>query len=130
MTFGPEANEPKPRYLLGGNRRLKKTSEFKRVFTKKLSVSDDRLIIYAAPGSRKHPRIGLSVGKKLGPAVARNRYKRTLREAFRLTQHELLADFDYVLIPRGIQKPSLHSYSRSLLLLTRKLKQKYERRKH
>jgi RNase P protein component len=47
-------------------------------------------------------RLGLSVGKKLGGAVVRNRYKRVLREAFRLSQHELPEGYDYILIPRKV----------------------------
>jgi ribonuclease P protein component len=48
------------------------------------------------------PRIGFTVTKKLGGAVIRNRIRRRLREAARLTLPGLVQEgFDYVVIGRG-----------------------------
>src|SRR5688572_16982040 len=85
--------------------RLKTPAAFKRVYDRKRSASDDRLIVYACENDLPHPRLGVSVSRKVGSAVVRNRYKRLFREAFRLTRAALPAGVDLVLIPRPRPEP-------------------------
>ena len=66
------------------------------------------------------PRMGLSVGRKNGNAVRRNRIRRLLRESFRLSQHEVPGGFDYILIPRQPGWDSLEEYRVSLLALAKR----------
>ncbi len=63
--------------------RLRKTSEFQRVYRKRCSSADGTLIVYVLANDVGHARLGLSVSRKVGGAVVRNRWKRLLREAFR-----------------------------------------------
>lgn len=59
------------------------------------------LVIYALPNDLPHARLGLSVPRRVGRAVARNRIKRLLREVFRHHQHDLARGYDFVINVRG-----------------------------
>ena len=85
---------------------LKRESDFRLTFDRKRSVSDERLIIYARENGLAYNRLGLSVSRKVGPAVVRNKVRRLYREAFRLTKGELPVGMDLILIPRGVGIPT------------------------
>lgn len=123
MNHQPPTTKPQPlpRCTLGRPRRLRKRTDFSRVYNYRLSAADDRLVVYALPNNLHHARLGLSVGRRLGSAVIRNRYKRALREAFRLQQHQFPPTYDYILIPRPLGPYDARLYAESLQHLTRKL---------
>lgn len=98
--------------------RLKTPAQFKAVYDRKRSVSDGVLVVYAAANGLPHPRVGLSVSRKVGNAVVRNRWKRLLREVFRLNRHTLPPGLDFILIPRsGQTEPTLEAITASLVKL-------------
>jgi ribonuclease P protein component len=86
---------------------LRRPEDFRRVYDLRRSASNDWLIVYAAPNQLAHSRLGLSVSRKFGGAVQRNRLRRLYREAYRLTKTELPSGLDVVLIPRGNDEPNL-----------------------
>jgi ribonuclease P protein component len=60
------------------------------------------MVVHGAENGRDYPRLGISVGRKrIRSAADRNRVKRLLREAFRLSKAELPAGVDLVVVPRG-----------------------------
>lgn len=101
--------------------RLRAKSEFERVYGLKCKAADGVLLIFAARNSQQVTRIGLSVSKKHGGAVVRNRLRRLLREAFRLVQHQLPAGLDLIAIPLAKEKASLPAYQESIVKITKRL---------
>src|SRR6478735_2760865 len=97
--------------------RLRTTHEFQRVYDRRCSASDALLLVYVHKNDLGHPRIGLSVSRKVGNAVVRNRWKRLLREAFRLSRASLPCGVDLVMIPRASEEPTLPTLQMSLVKL-------------
>ena len=101
--------------------RMKRPEEFQRVYDRTRSVSDGRLIVYVCENGLPYPRLGVSVSRRVGGAVVRNRYKRLFREAFRLCRAELPVGIDLIMIPRPLKNPpGLAELQESLRTLARR----------
>ncbi|MDC0935637.1 ribonuclease P protein component [Pirellulales bacterium] len=101
--------------------RLLTSQQFDRVFQRRRSRSDSRMIVYACENDVARPRLGLVVSRKCGPSVRRGRWKRCLREAFRLSQHELPQTLDLVIMPRPQADPEMPALRESILRLAGEL---------
>lgn len=95
-------------------RRMRRPAEFARVYALRQSAGDAALLAFGAANDVGTTRLGLSVSRKFGSAVRRNRYKRLLREAFRLSYAELPAGLDLIVIPRQGFEPELGAYRAAL----------------
>jgi ribonuclease P protein component len=85
--------------------RLSRSAEFERVYRQGRSVGNRFLVLYSFPrASAGEPadgtRLGVSVSRKVGGAVERNKVKRLLREAFVTLAEELPDDQDVVVVAR------------------------------
>ena len=85
----------------GSSRRLSRSAEFERVYRHGRSTANRHLVLYTFPNaSASRARLGLSVSRKVGGAVERNRVKRLLREAFAQVEQELDSAQDIVVVAR------------------------------
>jgi ribonuclease P protein component len=77
-------------------------SKYKRIFAQKKSVYARTLVMWVTHGADAGRRAGVVVSKRtFRRAVDRNRAKRLLREAFRLSRHAIAPDVDVILIARA-----------------------------
>jgi ribonuclease P protein component len=94
--------------------RLQHKREFDAVYAGKARVEKGPLVANAIPAVGGRSRLGLSIGRRMGGAVRRSRFKRLLREAFRHEQATFLSAYDVVLSLRPHEELPLETY-RSLL---------------
>ncbi|SDC40321.1 ribonuclease P protein component [Pelagirhabdus alkalitolerans] len=96
--------------------RLKKDDEFQRVFKKGKSFANRQLVLYYLPcEDQTHFRFGLSVSKRVGNAVVRNRIKRYIRQAFLELEPDVKPSYDFIVIARMPTKDmDFHQVKKSL----------------
>ena len=106
--------------------RLLQASDFERVFVARNSAGNSSFTLYGAANEIGHARLGMTVSRKVGGAVERNRWKRLLREAFRLSRHELPAA-DFVCVVRGPVPPELPQLIEAIQMMASRINRKMGR---
>ena len=79
---------------------LKLNHIFRRLYATS-GQANGYLVLYARPNRSSANRVGITVSKKLGHAVVRNRIRRRLREVYRLNEDRFLPGYDIVVVARS-----------------------------
>lgn len=83
---------------------LKRNVDFRRIYRRGRSAADPALVVYYCKNRAGFCRIGITVSKKTGNAVERNRAKRIIREAFRTLAPYVCEPCDFVFVARSRTK--------------------------
>ena len=121
-----------PKHIYRGRHRLTQAAEYRTVYRLGSRRSAGPVTMYFLPNHRPEHRLGLSVGRRVGNAVARNRFKRLLREAFRLERPALPVSeggaYDIVVTLRPHRPMPLGEYRAAFAALARKAAAEIDRR--
>ncbi len=102
---------------------LKKDADFRKVYKKGKSFANRLLVVYILKNNLDISRMGISVSKKVGKSIVRNKVRRLIRENFRLTSMDdkIKTGYDIVFIARVAAKDSdFQSIQKSMLHLLKK----------
>lgn len=98
--------------------RIKKQADFTRIFSKGKRGFSPTLTVVFRPAERTG--MAISVGKRHGKSVQRNRIKRLLREAFRSAQTELKGAYSFILVPKVLESYSVKDFERDIKWIIKK----------
>ncbi len=104
------------RYSFGKTRRVTRSGDFTKIIRSGTCVADGTLVMFALPRplSDEAIRIGITIPKKTGNAVVRNRWKRLIRESFRQQQASLPAGYEFIVRPKRGAKPDWLAIQKSI----------------
>ncbi len=108
--------------------RIRRQADFDRVYRQNVFAADRVLVVQAYSNGLETSRLGLSVSRRVGNAVLRNRWKRLIREAYRCQRAAIPDGLDLVVRPRRGARPAAAEIARSLPQLARRLKKQLRRR--
>ena len=80
---------------------LKKNSDFRYVYNRGKSIADKNLVLYLLKNNINKNRLGISISKKVGNSVVRNRITRLIKENYRIMEEDLLIGYDMIFIARN-----------------------------
>ena len=120
---------PQRKFTFRRRQRLSGSPAFQRVFDGRCRKNAGPLVVHGQPNELAYLRLGLSVGRRVGNALTRNRVKRLLREAFRLEQHDWPIGYDLVVVVRPHQTLSMADYQEFLKRALRGIELEWKKRR-
>ena len=106
---------------------IKKTKSFKAVYSCGRQEVNAYFVMYTIANNTDANRLGITVSKKVGNAVVRNRVKRLVKESYRLKAHRVAKGHDIVVVARPAagalpKESSYHKTDKALESLLKRLK--------
>ncbi|MCT4633327.1 MAG: ribonuclease P protein component [Firmicutes bacterium] len=103
------------------NQVLRNSIQFNNVYRNGTSIVNRNLVMYYLKNDLGYNRLGISISKKVGKSVVRNRVRRLIRENYRLNVGNLLDGYDIVIVSRVRSKDSdYHEINKAMLNLFRR----------
>ena len=89
------------------SQRIVSGKEFTLILRQGTCAADGVLVLFAVRAdAAESPRLGITIPKKSGNAVLRNRWKRLIRESFRTQQDQIPRGYDFIVRPKKGAEPS------------------------
>ncbi len=97
---------------------LNRNFQFRRMYRSAKSESDKYLVLYYRKNRGQENHLGITVSKKVGTAVVRNRIRRLIKENYRLHEERIVKGYDLVIVARSkAANANFYQIQSSLLLL-------------
>jgi ribonuclease P protein component len=102
---------------------IKNNKEFKKAYRSNLNYVSRNFVVYAFKNNFDENRLGITVSKKVGNAVKRNRARRIIKEAYRFIENEIECCYDIVIVARsGCKNSKSTILIKELIYSMRKIK--------
>lgn len=83
---------------------IKRNKEFLRIYKKGKFFVGKYIVLYVLPNNLNANRLGITVSKKIGKSVKRNRFRRLIRENYRLYEDFIKVGYDCVFVARSSEE--------------------------
>lgn len=110
---GPEGERSRRRRFPKAAR-LKNSDRFTAVIRKGGFAADETLVVHVSPNDSSLTRFGITIPRRTGNAVVRNRWKRLIRESIRHCRADLPKGYDIIIRPKRDAEPRHQSIMRGL----------------